>query len=295
MGRPASIVIRGSTLALALLVSAPTLARPDVDREVAAALDAASAHFRAARYAEALDALQRVEPRVGDDPSVRWNIARCLEELGRIDDAIAAFDRFAQVAKTPDERRAAGARVADLRARWLGALVVVCEAGTVSLTEPRAIPARPCPAHFDSVRPGQVWGQVMAVDGVVPFETTVRSQETTRIVVRAEVPPTPDASHSADGAWWPIIAAGASVAVGAGLMWATHGAADDARRASDRADRASYDDAGARLETLRALGYTAYGLGAALAGVQLWFWARDDAGSAAPERAGVGLSWGGRF
>lgn len=260
-----------------------------MDDDVDAALRAASEHFRAGRYEASLAALRGVEDRVGDDPSVRWNIARCLEELGRVEAAIDAFERVVREAPTPDEARAGQAHIDALMPLRPGRVVVDCALGHVSLG-PDA-PERPCPATFEGLPPGPVEGWWRTAGGGLAIGATVRPGETVRVEPQLpQVEPAPEDGITV----WPLIASGVMLAAGVGLMWAARVTAEGAQEAIARGDRPAYDAARSDFEGLSGVGYAAYGLAAALAGVQVWVWvderdARSGAGAAA------GLIWGGRF
>lgn len=252
----------------------PTYARA-ADPALQDALAAAQAHFAARRYDQALDVLRRVEAQVGDDVSVRWNIARCLEELGRVREAITAFEQARAVARRPADRIAADGRIEALRARMPGALIIECAGGRAVLDDGRE--AR-CPARFDPIAPGRWRGRVLADRTSTPFVATVAPGGSATIAVEVETPSTaaPD---------WPIwVAIGGAALLAAGGIFAMvdadrHAAA--AQDAIDGADRAGYDAAQADYDTMVALGYTAYGLSVALAGFAGWLIVdRDEIGRA---------------
>lgn len=120
---------------LVALTIAPALAlgQGDVGR-IQRHIDEGRRHFDAGRYAEALDLLEAVEADVdarGGIVGFPWAKARCLEELGRLDEAIVAYRRFLELATEPEQRvlgeqriRALQERLADQEDRWIfGGLV----------------------------------------------------------------------------------------------------------------------------------------------------------------------------
>lgn len=71
-------------LLLATLVAAPA-------QEI---IEAGADAFRAARYDEALISFTKAYEALPDQPRLLWNVGRCLEELGRADEALDAFERY---------------------------------------------------------------------------------------------------------------------------------------------------------------------------------------------------------
>ncbi len=80
-------------------------------------IDESSDAFRAGRYEEALIGFTKVFEGRPDQPRLLWNIGRCLEELGRTDEALEKFEKYLGV-ETEDRAglRAALTKVATLRA-----------------------------------------------------------------------------------------------------------------------------------------------------------------------------------
>lgn len=153
------------TLGLLGALIAPAHAGPSApsDAERARAfVDAATALFQAGDYAGALATFRKAEPlgdALGDPAGIQWNIARCLEELGRAEEAIAAFEHYLQMPDTRSGHAEARARIAALERRHLGRVAVTCDAPGAkvrlvpdggSATEEVA-----CPATWKRLPPGR--------------------------------------------------------------------------------------------------------------------------------------------
>lgn len=119
----------------------------------AAALESAAVEaYRGGRLEEALAKLRAAEPFTTDRARLRYNIARCLEELGRVGEAIEAFESVVAIEGASDAD-AARARIAVLQTRHFGRLSVSCseEGVEVRLDSGRW---RSCPDVVTRVAPG---------------------------------------------------------------------------------------------------------------------------------------------
>lgn len=77
---------------------------------VDAAFRLGSIHFKKERFKEALDAFQfAVTKKMSDEvrANIHYNMALCYENLGRFEEAAAAYGKFASVTKNPDQSREA--------------------------------------------------------------------------------------------------------------------------------------------------------------------------------------------
>lgn len=277
---------RALPLLIALLAAPPAVAAPSrLDAETREAVAAAGRHFSAGRYAEALDALRRIEDRVPEDASVRWNIARCLEELGRPREAIAAFERARALSADDADRDAADGRIAALRARLPGALWIVCEGGTVRVDglDPAA-----CPARWDAVPPGRRAGRVEGPGGARGFTAVVRPDEVTRLRVEAPAP----AAVEGPARWPAWVAVALAAGAAAGGVVAMRAADEAAAEAAGAAERGRYDGLRADYDRATTLGYAAYGVSAALLGLGAWLWLDPPGGDGAQAHGWRGgASW----
>ncbi len=96
-----------------------------------AAIDQASDRFRAGDFALALEALTTAEPlaAASNQPAlaaIRFNISRCLEELKRHREAIAAYERYLLMPDEPHRKKRAVVAIAALEERAYGRLSVSC-------------------------------------------------------------------------------------------------------------------------------------------------------------------------
>lgn len=133
-------------------------------------------HFVAGEHAKALDAFRNAEPQaeaLGDPAGLRYNIARCLEELGRDAEAHAAFERYLLLPDRPDQQEAAREKMDALARRLWGRLNIDCDVPGVRLSAPGLTPTEAdCPQRWLRVPPGAYTVEGVSPDGVVG-QTTV--------------------------------------------------------------------------------------------------------------------------
>ena len=263
-------------------------------------VDLSGTLFKTKDFAGALDALRKAEPLLAGDPSqgvARFNIARCLEELGRPVEAAAAYDLCLS---QPDEARRqtrAQDALAKLTTTSVATLVVQCKppASPIRLgdsaeracpTEVRA-PAGPVVVHASATGFGPRDFQATAVAGKrtevvvtltplppavavapVPTPSTSRPQApaSTGPTAVAAAPvttaPEPPASRVLP---YSLLGVGAT-SLGAGVV--SH------LLASSKRDEAGQEQLGSKrdsltsdFETRRTVAYIGYGVGLASAGV----------------------------
>ena len=132
----------GFVLGLVLSVAAAAEPARAVAASDAAAPIAArgTKSFRQGDFAKALvdfeEAVTLVERGEGAEsllPVLRFNLARCLEELGRPREAIAAFERYLEAPDSDTARARATERIAELERRFMARLTVECKPGPARL------------------------------------------------------------------------------------------------------------------------------------------------------------------
>ena len=154
-------------LVMALVVAVPaqvTGQAPGSDdsglRKAQAYLTLAGELFRGKDYQGALAELRRAEPLVINSEVhavVRFNIARCLDELQRRGDAYRAYQRYLELSDTKSARRDK-ARVAidRLRGEALGSIRIKCTQERTSIVIPALDDTvRSCPYEQDEIIAGE--------------------------------------------------------------------------------------------------------------------------------------------
>lgn len=202
------------TLACLAALIAPTAvfaSEVDTDR-IQARLDTATRLFESNLHADALQVLDEVAAGLGADgeaqfPLLRFMMARCLVELDRPEDALAALDRFKALARNDEERALAEQWAGKVRARAFGAVDVQCPEGATARLEGENVPEpAPCPATFESVRAGSYAVRVDGPDGPLLGDVEVTGGGSASVT---PMPPPPAE---------PWLWGGLGVAGGTGLM-----------------------------------------------------------------------------
>jgi hypothetical protein len=119
--------------AIALTLAAPQAAQAQTKAEVGAAralFQSAVADEGAKRFEVALEKFRRVQA-VKDTTNVRYRIAACLEALGKLRDAVTAYDAAIQLgeteAKSGDTVKAARERIVELKKRMPALTITLSE------------------------------------------------------------------------------------------------------------------------------------------------------------------------
>ena len=273
-------------------------------------VDEASRHYSAGRFERALEALRKAEPLAEEAedpalPSIRFNIARCLEKLDRPELALEAYQRYDQLPDAPHRKRKAFEAMRKLEGRVYGVLSVSCApSGAVVRVDGLTGGSRPCPWQSARVEPGAYEVEVRAPG----HETEIRSVRIRAGAaenVQVSLRPTPSASPnpqlveasrapSKSPSPWPFIGLGSGAAV-AGVGGIFTALAMDARNDAERQPPGSrQDDAVSSFDTHRTVSYILYGVGGALAaaGLVLFFvpHGQDDPEAARVEAHPAGLS-----
>lgn len=205
--RSASVVAVLSCLLAATAVPATSWAAEDAltRKKVQTYLDLAAELFKNGDYAGALQELQRAE-QLSDLAVVRYNIARCYEELKRDAEAVTAFEKYLALNDTtpgaPDRMKRAEETVARLKAAvanappptnvpsTLGTLEIACPTAgsSVMIIGLMQTPVA-CPWRSDTVPAGSYDVQTMA-PGQPPLLTRaeVAAGRTTAVIAQATRP-----------------------------------------------------------------------------------------------------------
>lgn len=293
---PRSAVVAACVLATAsapaVAQSAETAEERDTRLKKAQAyLDLATTLFRDQDYAGALKELQRAEPLLdGSDilPLVRFNIARCYEELGRPADAVRAYQRYLTLSEEADRRRdRARDAVRALEPKAIGGLEVKCsQPGTVLRIEGIEQPGRPCPVKIAGILGGE-YPVTARADGfteerrtlsINPGRTTTHTFDLRPVATaqpdRLGTTTTVKRTEGRDIVPWLVVGAGAGAAATGAIF---HGLAVGSKSDYDAMGTKEEDDAAlSRFESQRTGAVIAYGVGAALIGIGIYLFVRDD-------------------
>ena len=253
-----------------------------------ALVNEASARYRAGDYEAALAALQKAEPLAerASDPAlagIRFNIARCLEQLGRLEEALAAYELYDLLPDAPHRKQKAFEAERALERQLFGVLTVDCRpvGATVRIAGVTDGP-QACPFQSARVRPGRYdvlveaagyAGETQAVEvqagraASASVQLTRRGgDEQVRLGVEAPAP-----GPGIDPLPWTFVGGGAVAAGVGGVFTALAiGARDEAESTPPGATQ---DGAASDFDTFRAVSYVLYGVGAAAAatGAVLFF------------------------
>lgn len=293
---PRSAVVAACALATAaapaVAQSAETAEERDTRLKKAQAyLDLATTLFRDQDFAGALKELQRAEPLLdGSDilPLVRFNIARCYEELGRPADAVRAYQRYLTLSEEADRRRdRARDAVRALEPKAIGSLEIKCsQPGTVLRVEGIEQPGRPCPVKIEGILGGE-YPVTARADGfteerrtlsINPGRTTTHTFDLRPVATaqpdRLGTTTTVKRTEGRDIVPWLVVGAGAGAAATGAIF---HGlAASSAEDAENAASPDEYNSAVSNFESQRTGTFIAYGVGAALIGIGIYLFVRDD-------------------
>lgn len=300
---------RAAALLLALATPPLAYAQGEDVQAAQGLVNEAAQHFRAGDHEAALKALRTAAPMAERSqptalPTIRFNIARCLEELERWDEALEAYEAYNTLPDQQHRKQRAWAAVQALEKKVYGAVAVTCTPGgaLVRLVE-RPDDVRPCPARFEKVKAGPHTVRVehpKAPQAEVEVTVEAGATATAQVALEAGVAPpvltaAPVAPPPASSPW-PWVVMGSGVAVvggGAVLSFLALDARDEAEAA---VPGSAQDDAVDLFEQRRTLSYVAYGVGGAavVTGIVLLFVGGDDDPQAAVAPGGpmgVTLRW----
>jgi hypothetical protein len=149
-------------LACGLFAAAPSAAAaedPSTRKKVQTYLDLATDLFKSGDFEGALAELRRAEG-LSDLAVVRYNIGRCLEQLHKDVEAVAAYETYLAIQDTTDgaterQRKAKEAVTRLAASQPFGTLEVACPAGGSTVMVVGLMPAPvPCPWRSDHVAVG---------------------------------------------------------------------------------------------------------------------------------------------
>ena len=232
LARVLMLVVCVSTATLA--VGSPAQAKPSKAEieEFKELVATGSKHYSNERYEQALEAFRKAQE-IANPPSLRYNVARTLESMGRCRDAKSEVESFLSVDDLPEAKRTKGReRLAELKEKCpaAGTLSVTCRptdaVGTVRIEGEDKKKA--CPAEF-SLEPGSYTVVVSAPGYGTKSDTVdVAADETTEREVTLEKDSGVASSGgsgsdgkgggSGDKSTGKIVAQVGGLAVGAGLL-----------------------------------------------------------------------------
>lgn len=315
------MTVRGWALLLCLGGALPTARAADPTQTVVRSKGAqAAAAFKAGDFEQALILYQAVEPlmatmqgREAELATLRFNIARCYDELKRPVEAVAAYRRALEGLEDAALAARIEARVATLEAQSLGTVEVRCDAPGAVVTLLGHGPPGDCGDRFERLAPGPYTVEGRGVTGRLD-QRVVRVGPGDVVTVRLDLaapvePPPPPPPPAPDRTLAIALTAGAGALLVGGVTFnlLARGAVEEGdtayaryRRATDEvtaaAARQDAMDADDRAGRDAVISYALFGAGVALAGGAVWAWLDDDAPSAVTPAivpGGVGLS--GRF
>ena len=196
--------MRALATALCLMLATPAArgAAPVPDevtrKKVQTYVDLAADLFKANDFEGALAELRRAEA-LSDLGLVRYNIARCLEELHRDTEAVAAFQSYLSLKDTAERAGERQTRARDavvrLSARAFGTLEVSCPVAgsSVMVMKLMQVPEQ-CPWKSDQVSPGFYEIQTFS-PGQPTFSTKVEVVAGKTVSVTSQAGPSPQTTR----------------------------------------------------------------------------------------------------
>lgn len=297
----------------ALLAAAPTapLAAPS-DDAIAAVIreegQRAQNAFIDKDFATAVTLYERIEPLLATLPErdkelaiVRFNLARCYDELGRPVEAIDAYNKALTGPLGAELTTRVRERVGILQAQALGSLTVACAVPDARVELIGHADHGPCGHRFDRLAPGPY---VVAVT-VGDRRTTHPAEITAGGAARVE-PFTAALSTGPDRAFAWILTGSAAAALATGVVFNVLARSDrddgDAAFAAWQLDmtpahRQRTLDADDAAQTKATVSYTLLGVGGTLGLAAAWAWldGDDDQTALTPLVAPGGVGLTGRF
>lgn len=291
-----------SLLAAAAVIACASPAAAASLGDAQAFVNAASQAFRKGEYQTALVALRKAEPIVekANDPTlapIRFNIARCLEELGKPEKALEAYKRYLNLPDQSGRKSRAQLAVKALKRKVFGGIAISCDPQGAMITITGLIdqPAA-CPVRKAEIEPGKYTIQV-EFEGYTPQTREIEvavgeplavTVSLSRAVGLAVVDPVAPES-SFDPLPWVLTGGGALAVVGGlALTFAAMDARDEAEGMQPGRARDGRVDDFERNETLS---WVAFGFGGVslLTGVILLTMDEDEPATAGWQMTGNGV------
>ncbi|MEE2787621.1 MAG: CDC27 family protein [Myxococcota bacterium] len=134
------------------------LATPSFAESTQEAVDEATAAFMNGHYKRSLMLFRQIR-QLETVPERRlicqWNIARSLEKLNRLDEAITVFEAYGKEVTDPVRLARAESKIKALRAMLTGAIAVSCDRPDAMVSiQGQGAPPVPCPAVFEALTVG---------------------------------------------------------------------------------------------------------------------------------------------
>lgn len=242
-------------------------------------VDSAAQSYSQGNYEDALTALRKAEPMAEEaqDPAltrIRFNIARCLEQLGRDEEALKAYRRYDALPDAPHRKEKAFQAIRSLETRVFSVLSVLCTPmGAVLEVDGVTDGPAPCPWQSRRVSPGSYSVKVRAPGYVAQVRTvTVSAGQPRSVRFQLEPQPSLPAAASIETAVdepspvspWPYLAMGSGAALGAAGVAFTFAAIDRRNAAEELPPGGERDDIVDTFNSFRTVSYVLYGVGAAL-------------------------------
>jgi hypothetical protein len=262
-----------------------------------AAVDRAADAFRGGDFEGALRALTEAEPiaLATRDPAlatIRFNIARCHEELGQSESAWAAYERYLGTPDEPHRKERAWSALRTLEARLFGGLSVSCQPSTARVGIAGAFEGtRPCPLDERRLRPGTYRLEVQS-PGYLPAVRTIEVQAgapaMVDVLLVADTRVPAGRATSRGRGVWPWLALGTSVAAAGAGAWFTTSARDARTEAESLPPSDRRSSAVDRFHRDEGLSWVAYGTATAAftAALALWFWPESAPAGESSENGG---------
>lgn len=146
-----ALVARLSALVIAtssLCFAQPRSAEPPVASEAQAEFSHGERAFAAGDYSRALRHFQNAQ-RLAPHPSVRFNIAICLDKLGRIREALELYEKLASESELGSAARSEAAERAEKAAAALATLQIDGPSGALAVVDDRDRCRVPCAIQLD--------------------------------------------------------------------------------------------------------------------------------------------------